>query len=395
MKILQVNDYGIRFGGAEQYFFSISEGLKARGHEVVTVTSDHQRGGLALESDFQLPESGNFFNIDSVFNPRAAWQLRDILRRIKPDIIHYHNTGYRLSPSVFFVSGNIPSVVTLHDYLPICFSSKTLPNYKICESAFSCCKGPCGSNFARPVAALQKQLLRRSLKGIGMLIAPSQYLEREYRKNAFYNIRHLRHPTSWGQGIITAQKEKRDFLYCGRLARVKGISFLIQAFSQLVTDQRLLIVGEGPERPALEELARTSPAAERIVFYGYRGKDERNALMAGALMHVLPSVWPEVSGLSVSEAAVQGTASIVSAVGGVQELVVDGLSGLVVPHASTDALIAALKFALENPEKAIQFGLEAQKRALAYGLDNHIADLEEIYQQQLSSRKSGAGTQGS
>jgi glycosyltransferase involved in cell wall biosynthesis len=129
-----------------------------------------------------------------------------------------------------------------------------------------------------------------------------------------------------------------------RLEPEKGHAHLLEAWPRVaaaVPDARLLIVGEGSECDALRARAAAMPpdAARRVIFTGRR--EDVSALTAELAVAVLPSL-REAQGISLLEAMARRVPVVASAVGGIPEVVTDGVSGLLVPPASPDALAAAL-----------------------------------------------------
>ena len=126
MKIALINDYGYPLAGAETYFFTLANGLKERGHEVLTVSSDRIRNQETLITDLKLPHSGHCFNLDSFFKPSTYFKLQKYLKNFNPDIVHLNNIFYTLSGAIPYAVRKYKSLITLHDYLPICIRDKTL-----------------------------------------------------------------------------------------------------------------------------------------------------------------------------------------------------------------------------------------------------------------------------
>src|SRR5207244_6547565 len=122
----------------------------------------------------------------------------------------------------------------------------------------------------------------------------------------------------------------------GRMARLeqeKGPPYLIEslpAILRVAPDAWLLIVGEGPLFAALASCARSlpAPARDRIVFTGRR--EDMTAITAEIDVAVLPSL-REAQGISILEAMARGRPVVASAVGGILEVLTDGLDGLLVP----------------------------------------------------------------
>jgi glycosyltransferase involved in cell wall biosynthesis len=127
-----------------------------------------------------------------------------------------------------------------------------------------------------------------------------------------------------------------------RLEPEKGHPTLLEAWPAVlrsVPDAYLLIVGEGSRREALEALARQLRIAHRVVFTGRR--DDVPAVTAALDVAVLPS-YREAQGLSILEALALSRPVVASNVGGIPEMIEDGVNGLLVPPHDADALAAAI-----------------------------------------------------
>jgi glycosyltransferase involved in cell wall biosynthesis len=127
-----------------------------------------------------------------------------------------------------------------------------------------------------------------------------------------------------------------------RLEPEKGHQTLIEAWPHVLRecpDAYLLIVGEGSRRDFLEQLAAAHRVAHRVVFTGRR--DDIPAVTAALDVAVLPS-WREAQGLSILEAMALSRPVVASDVGGIPEMIEDGVTGLLVPHDDPPALAAAI-----------------------------------------------------
>ena len=160
-------------------------------------------------------------------------------------------------------------------------------------------------------------------------------------------------------------------LFVGRLVERKGVAHLIEAMARLGRGDegpRLEIVGDGPERPRLEALARRLGVVNRVAFRGKIAPDELQASYARAAVCVLPSVLDargdtEGLGVVLLEAMNHATPVIASRVGGIPDIVEDGVSGLLVPPGDADALAAAVRRLGDDPALARRLG-EAGRRRL-------------------------------
>ncbi len=166
-----------------------------------------------------------------------------------------------------------------------------------------------------------------------------------------------------------AQDGTGPVLFVGRLVERKGVAHLIEAIARLEpVGLRLEIVGDGPERPRLEALAQRLGVASRVAFRGKIPPDELQASYARAAVCVLPSVLDargdtEGLGVVLLEAMNHGTPVIASRVGGIPDIVEDGVSGLLVPPGDAATLAAAVRRLRDDPALARRMG-EAGRRRL-------------------------------
>ena len=172
-------------------------------------------------------------------------------------------------------------------------------------------------------------------------------------------------------------------LYVGRLSPEKGVDVLLRAWSLLLhpSPSSLTIVGDGPERPALESLAAIHGISGRVEFAGALSRTAARAAIASASLLVLPSICYETFGLAILEAASLGVPSIVTAIGGQAALVQDGVTGRHVAPGDPAALATALRELLADPIALHRMGDAA--RAAFEASDciscRNLARLERVY----------------
>jgi len=147
-----------------------------------------------------------------------------------------------------------------------------------------------------------------------------------------------------------------SILFVGRLVARKGVSTLIEALALLSStlDARVVVVGDGPERPALEALARERGVAARVTFRGRVSGADLRAAYRSAQVLVLPSVVDargdtEGLGVVLLEAMAFGVPVVASGLGGITDIVTDGVTGRLVPPGDPNALAAALRGLAQDP----------------------------------------------
>lgn len=163
-------------------------------------------------------------------------------------------------------------------------------------------------------------------------------------------------------GPIAPFPERPVVLFVGVLEAYKNVDGLADAWRRVapaVLDAHLVIVGKGTRRHVVDGLLRDLP--DRVTYHEQLLPAEVAAQLDAATVLVLPS-WPEGLGRVVIEAFARGRGVVATAAGGVLDLVEDGVEGILVPKADTDALVAELTRALSDRELASRLGAAAHER---------------------------------
>ena len=156
-------------------------------------------------------------------------------------------------------------------------------------------------------------------------------------------------------------------LFVGRLAAVKGLPLLLEAVARLRAahpDLHLTLVGEGGDRAGLEAQAATLGLGDTVTFTGVQSQAQVAGRLEDSDILVLPS-FAEGVPVVLMEAMASRIPVVATRVGGVQELVEDGESGLVVPPGCVDSLVRALDRLLSDPELCRRMGVAGRARVEA------------------------------
>lgn len=175
----------------------------------------------------------------------------------------------------------------------------------------------------------------------------------------------------------------KALLFVGRLAGVKGVPVLLHALAELRKahpDLRATFVGDGPERQALEAMARDLKLQQHAEFLGYKSQSEVADLLAHTDLFVLPS-FAEGVPVVLMEAMAAAVPVVTTHVAGVPELVEDGVHGALVPAGDQAALTAAIDGLLSDPERAAQMGIAGREKVThAFNSMTEAAWLAELLQ---------------
>jgi len=165
----------------------------------------------------------------------------------------------------------------------------------------------------------------------------------------------------------------------------KGIEVLVDAFGRLSAEAHLLLIGAGMDAPRLVRRIAASPAADRIHVLGHRS--DAPALTAACNVFVLPSTKREGLARSLIEAMAYGVAPVVTDCGGSPELVVDGISGSVVPVAEPAALARAIQALYDDSALRARFGAAARERiGRDFRIEDTIAKTHALYRSLVAER---------
>jgi glycosyltransferase involved in cell wall biosynthesis len=210
-------------------------------------------------------------------------------------------------------------------------------------------------------------LLRRAPRYVEHLAAPAAGAERLFAISGFVarEIGELL-PVD-GVEILGAAADRRVFFpdspaeparpvitYAGRLVTEKGLPVLLDAMERVEGVERLEIIGEGPLHDALRQRLGAARPPLPVVLAGRLPQGELRQRMVSSAAVVVPSTWQEPLALVVAEALACGVPVIATAVGGIAELVIDGMNGLVVPPGDAGALAAAIDRITKDPAFALR-----------------------------------------
>lgn len=400
MKILHVNKFFDLHGGAENYMHQLMRRQEAQGHEAHAL-STRSPNNLPSDDATRFVERYDYAKSDGPFrdarkaaaflwNREAGRAMAETLRQLRPDVVHLHNIYHHLSSSVLapIRVARIPCVQTLHDYKLAC------PNYKMFTEGAVCerCKGGryieavkhrClyASTAGNVLAAVEMgftKLFQSYERTVRAFICPSQFMADKMAAWGEPPSKLTVIPNPVEVPETMAPRDQTYLLAVGRLSVEKGFETLIRA-AAAAPGVEIRIAGIGPEESRLKTLATSLGA--KVEFLGFKRRDDLAGLRRHAVALVVPSVWYENAPLAVLEAMADGLPVIASRIGGLPELVQDGVNGFLVLPQDPDGLAGALKKFAGLPAEQKTAMAEAGKRNVIerYTWERHLASLDALY----------------
>ena len=398
MKVLLVNKFHYLKGGSETYYFALGRLLNEKGIDVIYFSmKDDKNMPCAQESYFvsHVDYNNSMSLVQTVtasakllYSLEAKQRFEKLLIDEKPDIIHLNIFQSQLSGSIVEAAykRHIPIVYTAHDLKSVCPNYLMMHHQRTCEECLDrhywhCFTNNCmkASRAKSLLASLEAYVykMRKIYQKIDYVITPSFFYKNKLETAGIFQcpIEHVKNflpPDT----VYAAGTRGNYFLYFGRLSREKGICTLIKAFSKAQIQEKLYIVGSGPEEDRLRLMGKELGMEEKILFLGFKTGSELKSIVANALCVCLTSEWYENGPYSILEAQALGKPVIVSDFGGLPELVEDGRTGYITEAGNIPDLTKKIR-------KMSQFRLDSayisSKAANAYSADQYAEHVIDIY----------------
>jgi glycosyltransferase involved in cell wall biosynthesis len=418
LKVCIVNTFHYRRGGDSTYTFDLADLLESHGDKVVNFAMKHPRN---VPSEFEpyfvdcvdyravaaarsgIAKLGALAR--SLYSREARDKFGRLLDATRPDIIHLQNFRRHLTFSIVPQARRrgIPVVMTAHDYDIICPNSLLFAGQRACEAcrgrhfyraALVRCKD--GQRAGSLAVALEGYFTR--LMGyhrmIDVIVTPSRFARDKMVEFGQDPTRITVIPNFIDASHYRPTQANLGYAVCaGRLSAEKGITVLLDAMRR-VPEIKVIVAGDGPSRESLEAGA-VKAGLKNAEFIGYVPRERLLELVAAAAFVVMPSLSPENFPYSVLEAFALGKPVVASAVGGIPEMVEDGVTGLVVRPGDAPALAAAMHRLIADPGLAVRLGGAGRRRVeTQWDASTHYRSIKGLYEGLVAQAGSTAGPRG-
>ncbi|APG89199.1 glycosyl transferase (plasmid) [Sinorhizobium americanum CCGM7] len=377
-------------GGTEIFAHDLFRAYQRAGCEAIFLGATNQihreaRPGTSFQGigpagDEVLLWSGHFdrFFMSQVDLYGIVPDLEELLRDFRPDVVHIHHLLLLGAEFPHIVRRTLPDcriVMTLHDYYPICHHDGLMvrtSGKELCHKASADRCHACFKDIPLDRFTLREQHLKALLRTVDHFVSPSRFLRQRFIEWGLAAELISVIPNGIPVRAAPARPDRNGdgrpiFGYFGNLNPWKGVPVLLEAARQLLADGsefELRVHGGAPFQSEgfLDEIARlfgeTAPIVQQR---GPYRREDITELVAAVDCTIVPSVWWENAPLVIGEAQALGKPVIASNIGGMSEMVEDGVNGLTVSPGDSRALASAMRRIIDDPDLQRELTVNARK----------------------------------
>lgn len=383
MNILLVHNFYQQPGGEDQVFAEEGALLERHGNTVSRFTMDND--AIAQLGKVELARK-------TIWNKQSQQLLRDKIREIRAEVVHFHNTFPLISPAAYYTAHEEGAAVvqTLHNYRLLCPAATFYRDGGVCED---CLKRAipwpgvlhkCYRDNRSASAVTAAMLAIHRAKGtwsreVDRYIALTKFAADKFIEGGIPSNKIVVKPNFVDPDPGISDGSGGFFLFVGRLTVEKGISTLLKAWESMQNPVGLKVIGDGPLRKEVEA------AAARCATIEYLGRQPPPTvynMMGSAKALVFPSEWYEGQPRTIIESLAKGTPVIASRLGSMPELVEHGRTGLLFEAGKGDELARQVsQLCADGTNIASMRQAARQEFELRYTAQQNYPLLMEVYRQ--------------
>lgn len=377
MKIFEVHSYylsGLDSGenrSVEDEIRLLSEG----GHSVESWTPKYERSRGAIKTA-----------IEAIWSKRAIEEVKKRTKAHNIEIVNIHNLYPCLSPTV--IRSGTPTVMTLRNWRLKCLAGTLLRNHQVCEECVGrlpwrgvvhrCYRGSRSQSLVLATSLTIHRLLKTFDK-VDRFIAMNEF-QRDRLVSAGLDPKRVCVRRNFAWPAVRRRGPGEYYVLLGRLSIEKGFDTIVESWR---SRWPLIVIGDGPERERLENIAQPG-----VKFCGVVRPNEVSEYLRKARAMLVPSRGFETGPRVVLEAFAAAVPVVVSDIGGIPELVNDGVSGLLSPPNDPGAWAAAVE-QLEDDGESQRLGDGAYESWREnFSPEVALRSLEQIYREAIEHGES-------
>lgn len=386
MKILFVHNEYAKFSGEEMILRGVSQLFKDNQHNVrlfLKKSSSIYKRGLR-------GKTRGFF--EGIWSRNTAVELDREVNHFQPDVVQIQNIYPLISPSILpaLQKRNIPILFSAHNYRLFCPTGLMLRDGGPCEKCALgherwCVIHNCEGSMPRSMGyAIRNHVTRNRLLSAAHVITALNSFQREKfikwgadPEKVLVVPNFVELPSKSENWIEPPQGEYVG--YAGRIGPEKGIDVLLESAKRL-PDVPFKIAGHSGRMPGIE---KRLPSNVELV--GELTPEKMEGFYRNSRFTVVPSVWYEGMPFSVVEAMLSGKAVIASDIGGLPDLVDEGITGKLFTAGSSGDLVKEISNLWDEPALSGKMGLAGRDKVmLLYNKDTYYNNLMEAFELAIS-----------
>lgn len=391
MKILLVHNAYQQAGGEDVVFQQEKKILQRAGHHVVT----YERSNHEIEQFSPLQRAALIKRI--VWATDSRQEFGQLLARESPDLVHVHNTFIMISPSIYSACRDqgVPVVQTLQNYRLMCPGALFFRDGHVCEECVEhslwrgirhgCYRGSQVQTAGVALMLAWHRQLKTYQELVDCAVAATEFSRGKFIAAGFNADKIVVKPNFVDQDPRARERPGDYAVFAGRLSQEKGVTKLLDAWEHLREAYPLKIVGDGPLRASLEAQAKAR-GLSGITFCGRLSRDETIATVKGARFQITPSLWYEGFPMVIVEAFACGVPVLCSRLGGMEEIVADGKTGLHFNAGDARDIECKVEWAWKHPDELAEMGRSARRKyETDYTAEKNYSLLMQIYEQTVAA----------
>jgi len=373
------NSFPPGIGGIQAHVSNLAQALTRQGHHVRIVTvrrnkTERVRDTFAGLEVTRVPQLNLPKTLTTQYLATSTALLIAMRARGQADVVHYH-TFWPDAFTAFVVNRFVPTVYTAHESRFLIMAEKA--NYR--------------------------HRLRLALRPFEEVIAPSTELLDVARQLGVSSDRSVFIPNAVdshefspdvSRGVVRSQYgipiDDKLIVCPRRLVPKNGVDFLIESLPMLRRSLHsfcLLIVGDGPERKKLENRVGELGLRDSVIFTGSKDNADLPYVYADADVVAIPSL-KEATSIAALEAMASACAIVATDVGGLPEIIEDGVTGLLVPPRDPEALSLAISRLIRSSDLRRELGRAARARVEKEFTWDHVArETTRVYERAIMHRR--------
>jgi len=302
--------------------------------------------------------------------------LRSLIKEERPDIAHFHNIWYLISPSGYYAckDAGLSVIQTLHNFRFFCANGLLMRDSKVCEGcvgrlpwraiAHGCYRD--SRLYSLPIAIVEAfhKYIGTWKNKIDAYIALTEFGKKKFVECGLPGKKIFVKPNFLPNPPKPEYSHNGYAAYLGRLSVEKGLDTLVEAFKRLesLTDHSLVLklIGDGPLRKEIEDKLKDD-SISNVELTGRKDFDECIRVLKSTRLVIMPSLCYEGFPMTIREAFACGKPVIASRLGALAELVEDGKTGLLFEPGNPKDLASKIKWMLDNESACIEMGKNARR----------------------------------